>query len=307
MIAIEERPELKLGPGFEARLTLERTDIEFHELPGDRIRIQVAIRNAGGQCSLPTSMRIETAPLGAFVPWRPLARMLVPALEPGEGRVLTTEAVRPRPVPLGDFNRLPPERLLAAVSSPELPSESRGGVAGLRNLFRRSETTRSVRPDPAEPGKALLAPDLWDLAGRSQPYWAGNLNVFVGNHAVERHLAKSLRIFPGRTNLAMFMVGGPEPDAYAFKLVGLPADWRAGFCDATNRRTLRLDTGERGIEQGRWVESIGGLLLMLVIGPPADCQAGKLEVHVTKRSRQKTAVVEFDLDPKAQGAGCYTL
>jgi hypothetical protein len=45
----------------------------------------------------------------------------------------------------------------------------------------------------------------------------------------------------------------------------------------------------------------------MAVQPPADCQAGKLEVHVTRRSCGKQAIVEFDLDPTAQGSGCYTV
>src|SRR5439155_23685734 len=36
-------------------------------------------------------IRLESAPLGAFVPWQPLTQLLVPALEPGESRDLSTE------------------------------------------------------------------------------------------------------------------------------------------------------------------------------------------------------------------------
>ena len=44
---------------------------------------------------------------------------------------------------------------------------------------------------------------------------------------------------------------------------------------------------------------------MLATHPPVDCPAGNLEVHVTRRSFGKTAIVEFNLDPDAQGVGCY--
>jgi hypothetical protein len=40
---------------------------------------------------------------------------------------------------------------------------------------------------------------------------------------------------------------------------------------------------------------------------PGACRAGKLDVHVVQRSTGKRAVVEFYLDPQAQGAGCYTI
>jgi hypothetical protein len=46
-------------------------------------------------------------------------------------------------------------------------------------------------------------------------------------------------------------------------------------------------------------------MVMLATHPPVNCQAGNLEVHVTRKSSGKTAIVEFDLDPSAQGTGCY--
>src|SRR6266851_6519720 len=113
LTVIEKSPEL-VRSEYEAELLVERTDISFHDLAGDKVRIQVTVHNAGAHRSPPTPMRLESAPLGAFVPWQPLTRLLVPPLEPGESRELTTEVRRPRPAPLGDFNRLPPKRLLTA-------------------------------------------------------------------------------------------------------------------------------------------------------------------------------------------------
>src|SRR5438132_12963314 len=110
------------------------------------------------------------------------------------------------------------------------------------DLFRRG---RTARPGRALAGRVSLAPDLSDLLGRSQPYWAGNINVFVGIHPVERHLARALRVYPGRTNLAMFLVGGPgRRDAYAFELVGLTPDWKAGLYDIRNNRNLLVNPSD---------------------------------------------------------------
>jgi hypothetical protein len=151
-----------------------------------------------------------------------------------------------------------------------------------------------------------LAPDLWELLGRGQPHWAGNINVFIGSRAVERHLARALRVYPGRPNLAMFLVGGQgKRDAYAFDIVGLTPDWQAALFDMTNARTLLVGAADPPIQETRWVEASGCLMIMMVTRPPADCQKGNVEVHVTRQSCQKTAVVEFNLDPTAQGTGCY--
>jgi hypothetical protein len=155
-------------------------------------------------------------------------------------------------------------------------------------------------------GQASLAPDLWDWVGRGQTHWAGNINVFVGQQRVERHLARALRVYPGRTNLAMFVVGNPQRrDAFAFELAGLNPDWKAALYDVTNGRSLLADESDAAIKDQQWVESHGSLMVMLATQPPADCSTGNLEVHVTRRGCQQPAIVEFNLDPTAQGAGCY--
>ena len=250
-------------------------------------------------------MRLESAPLGAFVRWQPLSKLVVPALEPGEARDLSTEVRRPRPAPLGDFDRVPPKALLTAVSSPGQPSpRPRPRFGGVVNLLRKAQTAPPQGRDATQ--RPLLAPDLWDLLGRGQPHWAGNINVFVGVRPVERHVAKALRIYPGRTNLAMFMVGTPgRLDSFSFELTGLDRDWRASLYDATNSRHLRVGPSAVPIDETQWVESNEGLLVMLATRPPEDCRVGNLQVHVTRRAGQKTAVVEFDLDPASQGTGCY--
>jgi hypothetical protein len=168
------------------------------------------------------------------------------------------------------------------------------------NLLRRGQTARPGA------GTASLSPDLWELVGRGQPHWAGNINVFIGTRPVERHLARALRVYAGRANLAMFIVGGPGmPDAYAFELAGLTPDWKAALYDVTNNRTLVADPSDAPIQETQWVKSAGGLMVMLATHPPAGCKVGNLEVHVTRRSSQATAIVEFNLDPAAQGTGCY--
>jgi hypothetical protein len=59
-------------------------------------------------------------------------------------------------------------------------------------------------------------------------------------------------------------------------------------------------------EEPRWHAVPGLSWVLLVLRPPRDCAHGDVLVHVTQRSSEKTAVVEFDLDPAA-GPGCYKL
>jgi hypothetical protein len=304
MIAMEEKLELDVPSGQEAGLHVEPADISFEDLAADRVRIRVTVHNAGAGRSRPTTMRLESAPLGAFVPWRPLTVLSLPRLEPGESRELTVEVTRPHPAPLGRFGRVPPKRLLTAVNAPDQPSPRRGGgFMAVLELLRRGQPAQ-----PVGAREAALAPDLWDLLGRGQPHWAGNINVFIGNRAVERHVAKALRVYPGRTNVAMFVVGSPgRRDAYSFELVGLGSDWKGALYDVTNSQTLVVDSSDAAIQETHWVESAGGLMVMLATHPPAGCRTGNVQVHVTRRSCGTTALVEFNLDPAAQGPGCYSL
>ncbi len=306
MIVMENSPEVA-SFDCKAELCVERTDISFEDVAQNRVRIRVRVQNVGAEPSVPTPLMLESAPLGAFAPWQALGQMIVPALEPGESRELSMEADRPRPTPLGDFDRIPPRQLLTALNAPDdaSPRPASRPVALMEFLRRARGGTLSGR---ATVGRTSLAPDLWDLVGRGQPYWAGNINVFIGHRPVERHVAKALRIYPGRMNLAMFIVGDPgRRDAYTFELAGLAPGWEAGLYDSGDGRSLLVDPGAHPLEEGRWVESTGGMLMLLSTRPPADCHTGNLEVHVTQRSSGKTATVEFNLDPAAKGPGCYTV
>jgi len=314
MIVMEKRPGLNVHSGYEtefgeAELSVERTDITFRGLPGDKVRIQITVRNTGMSPSRPTPMRIESAPLGAFLPWQPLARLVVPTLEPGESREFSVDVDRPRPLPLGDFDRVPPKKLVTAATSPgDSPARAPKSVVGARaaTFLNLMGWRQKVFSGKAPGGKGTLAQDLWDLTGRGQPHWAGNINVFIGRKPVERHLAQALRIYPGRTNMAMFIVGEPSrPDAYSFEMVGLAADWKSALYEATHNRSLLVDPSDSAIKETQWTEANGSLMVMLATYPPTDCKTGNLEVHVTRRSCGKTAIVEFDLDPTAQGTGCY--
>ena len=153
----------------------------------------------------------------------------------------------------------------------------------------------------------MLAPDLMNLLGRGNQHWAGNINVFIGNKSVERHVARALRIYAGCANLAIFMVGGiGQPDAYAFEVVGSTPKWKSGLFDMTQGMSLIPAPTAEPIQKSHWVNARSGhMMVLLRTSPPAGCKRGNVEVHVTQRSSGKTAVVEFDLDPAAQGPGCY--
>src|SRR5262249_20150280 len=146
------------------------------------------------------------------------------------------------------------------------------------------------------PGFRGLPADLMEMLLQETPHWVGNINVLVGNQAVERHLAKALRVYPGRVNMAWFFVGSGGRDCYAFRSGGRGGDWRARLFDMTARQSLVLDVGTNpGIIPGQWIPTDGTRFLLLALKVPDTCQAGTVEVHVCQQSTGRTAVVEFSL------------
>ncbi len=274
------RPQVQLDT--LATLHVEREDITFSTLADHQVAVRIRVRNRGRQRSRATTALLQAAPLGAFVAWRPLTVVAVPALEPDEEYVVSADARRVAPAVLGDASRVPPQRLLTALANDDDPN-------------RRDRT--AAAPLPA---------DLLDLLGRPNPHWAGNLNIFLSSRPVERHLAQALRVYPGRVNLAMFVVGSGH-DAYAFELHGVGVTWNTAlFC--MDRAASLVDLrGGTAVAQKQWLEVRGTSTMMLALEPPRRCAKGAVEVHVRQRSTGQVAVVEFSLDPNAAGPGCYTV
>jgi hypothetical protein len=152
-----------------------------------------------------------------------------------------------------------------------------------------------------------LADDVFKLLGQGGFHWVGNLNVFIGGKAVERHMAQALRVYAGRTNLAMFMVGSRRKDAYAFRLSADAPDWQAKLFDMSGASSCELDTkANNAVVENEWLELRAGMMMLAVV-PPADARAGSISVQVRQASTGREAVVEFSLDPQAAGPGCYAL
>jgi len=282
--------DLARSVASKADLVVERTGITFRNPSPDRVHIEVVVRNTGARPSEPEVMRIESAPFGAFLPWRPLLSTLVPPIRPGGRFVVALDVLAPATRPIGSFGTLPPRSLLTALF-PEDERESREipNAMSIPNRGRRS-----------------LAPNLFGLLCHPTAHWVGNLNVFVGSREVERHMARSLRIHPGKTNSAMFMLGD-GPDAYSFHLEGEGTGW-----DATLRslrgRCLEIDTRSQAlIHEGEWIDVTSSEPVLLMMRPPAGCREGSLEVHVHQHSSGKEAVVEFTFDAAAAGPGCYVV
>jgi len=287
-------------PTEAAALEFERHDISFHSPKPGLVAIDVALANRGVQPTVPTLVRFQSAPLGVFVDWRPLAEVYVPAIAPGARHRICFEVDCPRAMTLGDPAKIPPDRLLTALGMGESePSHN--------PQLLRTSAVGSAQPAIGFQ-TAPLASDVFELLGRGNPHWAGNLNVFVAEQAIERHLARALRIYPGRTNMAFFVVGSGR-DGYSFELRGGGAGWECALYNPHANRmatSLLASANEAAlVEEGRWIEIERQSFMLLAIRPPTHCDAGSIEVRVTQRSSGRTAAVEFDLDPDAAGPGCF--
>ena len=282
-MTLVEQAGLAVRPDLRPDLQVATGDIEFWNAAPGEVVIEFTVRNHGEAGSEPTTARVQAAPLGAFVAWRELDDVVVPALDPGEEVTLRMRAVDETPPPLA----MQPQRLTSGALLTALD---------LRDRRDRPEVT------PGLP--TILPPDPLRLLGRGSVYWAGNLNIFVGGKATERHTARALRVYPGRTNMAMFVVGR-GPDSYSFSLEGAAADWETKLYNSL--LAFGPNHNEAPIELGRWVRMQGATILMMATMPPADCREGAVEIHVTQKSTGRNAVVEFSLDARAQGPGCYVV
>lgn len=273
-------------------VTLDRSDIVFFNVAPDRVRIQITLRNRGDEWSAPTPAVVSAAPLGAFVRWQPLATLQVPALPP---RGTVTLALDATALPsTGRRGPVGPGKLGIATDAQE-PQRPRPGVGALWQALLSVFGSRVVAAGAAAP---WLPADPSDMSNLERIHWAGNLNVFVGNVSVERHQAMQVRVIPGRTNFAMFVVGD-GPDAYAFDIAGDAVDWPVEL--------VANDRQPEPIQLGTWVEFPCQRMLFLRLEPPLGCGARHLDVHVRQRSTGREAVVEFGFDPHAVGPGCYKL
>ena len=281
-----------------SRLLVPRGGIVFRDVDVGQVHVQVRVHNLGTWFSSPTSLTLQAAPLGAHLAWKTLDAMLVPAIPPRHSVVVDTLARRPRLQPLGDFDDVPPKRLIAAMDFEDGEPQSTSG-ADVRQRRAKGLATAGGRR------VAVLPPDPLELLGRRNPHWAGNLNGFIGGEQVERHSARALRVYPGRTNLAAFFVG-QGPDAYRFELETPGPEWTARLFDRTCCSSLlvRRDR-DTTVPLSKWLPTRSRHLYLLATCPPEHSERGEVLVHVCQRSSGKTAVVEFSLDPEAEGPGCY--
>ncbi len=273
-------------------LRADRTNISFHNITPDLVRVEVQVTNDGSLWSPPTEVTLQSAPLGAFLTWSPLLTLTVPALAPRTATVVSGSAWAPQPAPVAkpeEIWYLSP-RLLRALAEEAEREAREEAEREARRLLRR--------PAP------VVAADPQTLIGRQGTHWAGNIDILMRGKSAERHLAKALRVYPGKTNAAMFFVGDRQ-DGYKFELSGDAEEWQAQLVDMTN--SLSLKPGKApDVPASEFREFTRGTFYLL-LRPPKDAERGEVSIHVTRQSDGKEAVVEFSLDSRAAGAGCYKI
>ncbi len=276
-------------------------DISFENTARDQVEVAVTVHNRSAKWSPPTTMLVQAAVLGAFLPWRPLTSVSVPRIEPWGHVRVTTQARQQRTAALGRPDQLQPAHVLAAIDRSDARERLRNveqrALARLRrriDAFRRPETARDVPRLPI---------DLFGLLGQPSVHWAGNFNVFIGGRAVERHCAKAVRIYPGRSNWAMFVVGSGT-DAYAFHVTGVESGWHVALHAGLPGIALFASNACSEIVQNRWHSGLEVRLVQFSVCPSEGCGKGEVAVHATQQSTGTAAVVEFSLDPHAAGSGC---
>jgi hypothetical protein len=277
----DTEPDVRHRPTGRGGLTVRREDIVFSTVRPGVLGIEITVHNTGSRRSEPTVGALRSAPLGAFVPWRPLDLVRIPAIPAGGSSAIRREVRCTPPAALGGADKVPPDRLLTALG-----------------LIEPEPPHRDNRP----------ADDLMALVGQGGVHWAGNLNLFLGRVDVERHLAQALRVYPGRVNMAMFIVGTlGAKDAYRFRLSGDGCDWGARLFDGMSSRPIAASVGEGpDLADGEWHVPVSSVVL-LALQPPAAAETGAVNVHVEQRSTRREAVVEFTLDSRAAGPGCYVV
>ncbi len=272
MTTVLSRRPLADHPLFSPTSSLDRllrpADIRFSGGLDGAVRIEITFRNTTDAPSPTMMARIEAAPLGAFVRGVPIASIRVPRLHPGESWVFT------RRVPYTP------------------PTANQGGRA---SIGANRVTAAGLPADP-----------LHEL-GCGGVHWAGNINVFVGEQVVERHVAMALRAYPGIVNLVKFFVGS-GPDSYRFELSGDGTAWEPGIFVANSAmQDDPDDTTLLEVGPGSWIDVLQRTRARMIFTPPAGCREGSLDVVVTQRSSGRTARVEFSFAHDAEGPGCYTL
>src|SRR5262245_14354714 len=173
-ITLIPRSPQQSAPKLGSVLHVEPDDITFANIRPDLVDIRITVTNSGAESSSPTHAVLSASPLGAFVPWRPLATVPVPRLEPNESFTVQTHA-RQRRQPLGTPDRVPPRQLLVALGADDNdPPPRRFGTRVARNLVSIFKNPRGTVVGNDTDNRRHLPPNPFDLLSQGNFHWAGN-------------------------------------------------------------------------------------------------------------------------------------
>src|SRR5262249_20073553 len=233
-------PTLYQGAASAAGLRADRTDISFQNITPVLVRVDVRVTSDGSLWSPPVEVARQSAALGAFLPWHPLLTLAVPSLAPRTSAVVSGTAWVPQPAPVAR-----PEEVW------NMPAHLLQEYAEKVAREAREEAEREARRLQRQPAP-VVAGDALALLGRAGYHWAGNIDILMRGKAAERHMARALRVYPGKTNAAMFFVGD-RTDGYKFELSGEVAEWQAELIDMSRASSLRPKNAP-GIAPGEFRE-----------------------------------------------------
>lgn len=142
------------------------------------LRLELMFENPSPQPTVATTARVEVAPFGAFLPWSPLARVVVPGLPPGGRRLVTATAAGDAPDPRGPLGFSGVARLLRdALTSRSVHFVGNLNVYVTRRAPVERHMQRAVGLKPAHKNLALFCvgdgrPDAYTLhIGELEPGW----------------------------------------------------------------------------------------------------------------------------------------
>jgi hypothetical protein len=240
-------------------------------LNGVPLRLSLDFENPADAPTFAVGAKVEVAAFGAFVPWRPSTRVLVPAIPPGGRRTVRTavggEEPRDRPPP-SNASRVRMVRLL-------------------RQMMRLCHPDSIAAAVPF--GRAV--------------HMVGNFNVHVdAGRPVERHRAVHVGLRPDAVNMGMFVVGNGSEATYRLDVDDVPPGWEVGLrgLEAPDGSGPDLTSRTEG-----WVRCRG--FVRVEITPPFRAESGHVAIGVEHLEGRTRTQVEFDLETAHGPSKCYFL
>ena len=267
-------------PASTSLLRISRGDISFETLPGRVVLLSVTVHNDADEPSEPTTMRVNAAPLGVFLPSREVGQVAVGKIQPRSKRVVKSAYAAP---------------MLEGVSAREREEELRSRRASIRLLkslgAQLPNGDAEVLPRDSRMSRRVAGRMKLTRGFPGGFCWAGNFDVHVKGASAERHCQGPVQLQAGKPNVAAFRVGDGREDRYRFQFLHDHQTRTWEF------KLIRLTVGD-------W-HPINGTLVRLSINPPEGTTEGCAAVEVTRESTGKSAMVEFGFGTDTIPPGCY--